>query len=322
MRKYSENKNKLNGQVFLIMTGFSCNNNCIMCSVRPKGLHYIPRKGAEILQDLKKGRKLKYERAEFTGGEPTLRKDLLKLIGSAKELGYREVALSTNGRALSSLEFLRCLKKNGLNRVTITLYSSDAQIHDGITRVPGSFKQTVQGIKNALSLGIVTSVNVVVFSKTINGLKKTGDFVASLGVKYWTLLDLIPDGYAFTDYKSLSVGPQTLRRAFCLLVSTLKKFEVVSFFDFSYCLFPNILLSSYKFNIIAAKGRTETINQVGYNPKRFQERGNVYYDIHKTRSSRCLRCAYSNECGGNWKAYSDLYGNKFLKPFKSKLIKL
>ena len=317
----SSNHTYLNNQVFLIMTGFGCNNNCIMCSVRPKGVHYIPRSKKEILINLKEGKKLKFERVEFTGGEPTIRKDLLELVNEAKKLGYREIALSTNGRALSSLQYLKSLKKNGLNRVTITLYSSNSRVHDSITRVPGSFEQTVQGIKNALSLGITTSVNMVVFSKTVNGLKQTGNFLASLGVKYWTFLDLIPDGYALTNYKSLSVNPQKLRKIFASLYTTLKKFEVVNFFDFSYCFFSNKLLSQANLNIVAAKGRSEITHQVGYSPKRFKEHDDVYYDAHKTRSVQCLSCAYDKECGGIWNPYEDLYGNRILKPFKNKITK-
>jgi MoaA/NifB/PqqE/SkfB family radical SAM enzyme len=292
-----------------------------MCSVRPKGVYYTPRNKEEILMDLGGGRKRKFERAEFTGGEPTIREDLLSLVNEAKKLGYKEIALSTNGRALSSLQYLKSLKRNGLNRVTITLYSSNPKVHDSITRVPGSLEQTVQGIKNALSLEITTTVNVVVFSKTVSGLKQTGDFLAFLGVKYWTFLDLIPDGYAFTNYKNLSVNPQKLRKIFSSLYTTFKKFEVVNFFDFSYCFFSNQLLSQANLNIVAAKGRSEIIHQVGYNPKRFEEHNNVYYDIHKTRSVQCLSCAYDKECGGIWNSYKDLYGDTILKPFKNKIMK-
>lgn len=310
-----------NNQVFLIMTGFSCNNNCVMCSVRPKGVHFTPRSRIDILKDLKEGQRLKFERAEFTGGEPTIREDLLELVSEATKLGYREIALSTNGRALSSLQYLKSLKKNGLNRVTITLYSGESKVHDSITRVPGSFEQTVQGIKNSLSLGIVTTINTAVFNRTINGLKKTGEFLVSLGAKYWTLLDLIPDGYALTNYKILSVNPQKLRKIFASLYTTLKKFEVVNFFDFAYCLFPEKLLNQSNMNIIAAKGRAEAIHQVGYNPKRFQKEDSVYYDIHKTRGAQCQNCAYEKECGGIWTLYKQLYGGTAFKSFESKIIR-
>ena len=320
MLKHSNNN--ISGPVFLIMTGFNCNNNCVMCSVRPKGLHYVPRSSAEIIKDLKHGRELKYVRVEFTGGEPTMREDLLKLISNAKKLGYAEIALSTNGRKLSSLEYLGSLQKHGLNRVTSTLYSSQEAIHDSITRVPGSFKQTIKGIQNAVTLEIITSVNTVVFNKTVNGLQRTGKFIASLGVKYWAILDLIPDGYAATNYETLIAKPQSLHLAFRSLRPALLLFNVVSFFDFPYCSFPNTLLESPVANIITAKGRVDTINTVGYNPNRFQKKHEIYYDLHKERLLKCVECAYNKECGGIWNVHNTLYEGKFLKPFKAKITKL
>jgi len=313
-----KNNETLSGPVLLIMTGFICNNDCIMCSVKPKGLHYKPRETEEIIVDMEKGRELQYERIEFTGGEPTMRTDLLLLIGKAKQLGYKEIALGTNARTLSSLNFLKSLQKAGLNRITTTLYGYGSKSHEAVTRVPGSFKLTVQGIKNSLSLGITITVNTVVFSLTAKNLPKTGRFLASLGVQYWTLLDLIPDGYAFENYHSLSLSPQELIAAFKKIGPVLSKFKTVNLMDFSYCLFPLELLKIPNCNFVNAKGRTEIINQVGYQPKRFEKKSQVFYDIHKTRNNKCQLCAYNNDCGGIWIPYLDLYGDSFIKPFPKK----
>ena len=309
-----KNNETLSGPVLLIMTGFMCNNNCVMCSVKPKGLHYKPRKTEEIIADLERGRELEYERVEFTGGEPTIRSDLLLLIAKAKKLGYKEIALGTNARTLNSLKFLKSLQKSGLRRVTTTLYGYNSKTHETVTRTPGSFQQTVQGIKNALGLDIPISVNTVVFSLTAKNLKKTGEFLVSLGVKYWTLLDLIPDGYAKNNYHILSVPPKNLRTTFKTIEPIINKFEVVNIFDFPFCLIPKHIFRYRNCNVLAAKGRTEIINQVGYKPKRFEEKNNIYYDIHKTRSRKCEQCVYNNECGGVWIPYLDLYGESFIKP--------
>jgi len=316
-----KNNETLSGPVLLIMTGFICNNDCIMCSVKPKGLHYKPRETEEIIVDMERGRKLQYERIEFTGGEPTVRVDLLALIIKAKQLGYKEIALGTNARTLSSLDFLKSLKKGGINRITTTLYGYNSKTHEMVTRTSGSFQQTVQGIKNSLNLGITTTVNTVVFSLTAKNLKKTGQFLASLGVKYWTLLDLIPDGYALEKYDILSLSPTKLKDAFNSIESILDKFVLVNIFDFPFCLIPKKIFKHQNCNVLAAKGRTEIINQVGYKPKRFEEKSNVYYDIHKTRLKQCRQCIFYNECGGVWIPYVDLYRESFIKPFPKKISK-
>ncbi|MEM5781765.1 MAG: radical SAM protein [Candidatus Aenigmatarchaeota archaeon] len=298
------------------MTGFLCNNNCLMCSVKPKGLIYKSRHSKILLDEIIKGKKMGYERIEFTGGEPTIRRDLVLLVKKAQKVGYKEIALSTNARTLSSMEFLKTLQKSGLNRITTTLYGDNAKNHEKITRTPLSFEQTIQGIKNSLQLGILTTVNTVVFSLTIKNLYKIGELLLSLGVKYWTLLDLIPDGYALNNYKNFAVSPSQLNKAFLKLVPLLSKFQVVNVFDFPFCLLPSSLLTLSNCNVLAAKGRTEIIKQVGYKPRRFSIKNQTYYDLHKIRLKRCLGCKYNKECGGVWIPYLNIYKAFFTKHFK------
>jgi len=290
-----------------------------MCSVKPKGLDYKPRDTREITADIAGGRRAGYERIEFTGGEPALRRDLLLLVVCAAKLGYKEIAVSTNARAFNSPEFLKSLADRGLNRITTTLYSSGAGTHDRITRVPGSFGQTVKGIKNSLAMGITTSVNTVLFSLTAGGLKKTASFISSLGAEYWTLLDLIPDGFASGEYARLALKPAELKEAFRSISPVLERFQSVNIFDFPFCLVPEELFRKRNCNILAAKGRTEIINQIGYRPDRFKRKDGLYCDIHKTRSEKCGICRYNSECGGLWTPYRNLYGDSFLKPFGARL---
>jgi len=311
----------LSRSVLLIMTGFLCNNDCVMCSVKPKGLNHQPRRTEKIITDLERGRKEGYQRIEFTGGEPTMRVDLISLINKAKKLDYKEIALGTNSRTLSSLKFLKSLQKAGLNRITTTLYGPDARTHDNVTRMPGSFNLTVQGIKNSLALGITISVNTVVFSLTAKNLAKTGDFLASLGVRYWTLLDLIPDGYATEKYKLFSLDPSKLKLTIKKIEPIISKFKVVNIIDFPYCFFSYNLLTKPNCSFINAKLRKEFVNQVGYQPKRFKEKDRVFFDLHKTRTKKCQTCAYCNECGGAWIPYLSLYGDSFIKPFLKKIKK-
>ncbi|MGC8851777.1 MAG: radical SAM protein [Minisyncoccia bacterium] len=316
IRKNAKNTKISSKQVFLIMTGFICNNNCVMCSVKPKGLYYKPRRTEEIIMDMKKGRELQYERIEFTGGEPTLRKDLPLLISEAKKLGYQEIAISTNARMLSQNKYLEKLVNSGLNRVTTTLYGPNKKIHETITRTPQSFDQTIKGIKNMIKINIPITINTVVFSLTAPFLKETGLLINDLGVKFWTLLDLIPDGYAFDNYKMLVLSPFKLKKTFLSIEPILNKFSVINILDFPFCLLPPSFYKYSNVNILAAEGRTQIIQQVGYHPKRFFKTKNVYQDIHKILLPTCKKCIYYTECGGLWKSYLQIFNKTSFRPIK------
>lgn len=90
----------------------------------------------------------------FTGGEPTLRDDLCKLILEARWFVTR---LNTNGIRLTK-ELCAELVQAELDSVQVTFYSADPDIHNEL--VGGAhYEETVAGIRNAVTAGINLSIN-------------------------------------------------------------------------------------------------------------------------------------------------------------------
>ncbi|MCP8309745.1 MAG: radical SAM protein [archaeon] len=75
----------------------------------------------------------------FSGGEPTVRPDILKLIKHASMRGMY-VAMATNGIFLASIDRVRELKNAGLRFVQISLDGIDPNTHDLFRGVPGAFR--------------------------------------------------------------------------------------------------------------------------------------------------------------------------------------
>jgi len=314
-------KTTSNEQIFLIVTGFSCNNNCVMCSVKPKSKDFSDRTTEELIKDLIRGRKENYEKVEFTGGEPTIRKDIFYLIKQARDLGYKEIGLSTNGRLLSYKSFCDKLVKEGLNRITFTLHAHKKKLHEIISCTPGSFEQTLAGIKNALRYkNVSVSVNTVIFRLNYQHIFQIGKFIYSLGVPQWNILDLIPDGYAKERYNVLYVKMNELSNALCSLRPLLNDFQTITFFDFPLCIFPPDIRKNPRANFITAQGRLKITKQIGYNPKRFSRGSGEEFptDIHKERIGICQDCIFSKECAGVWKDYLHLFGDEEIKKLAAK----
>jgi len=97
----------------------------------------------------------------FTGGEPTLRHDLPRLIGHASGLGLMPV-LGTNGTLLND-DRLIALKKAGLQGVGISLDSLDPEFHDDFRGAPGCWEKAMNAIdackRNKVRFQIHFSVN-------------------------------------------------------------------------------------------------------------------------------------------------------------------
>jgi len=89
----------------------------------------------------------------FLGGDPTMHPDLFEMIRFASNLGLR-ISLYTNGRKLSDMDYVKKLKNSGVYIVQIGIQSTDPEKHDWITRVKGSYAETLAGIKNCKKAGI------------------------------------------------------------------------------------------------------------------------------------------------------------------------
>ena len=129
----------------------------------------------------------------FTGGEPTLRHDLVKLVQAAQWFVTR---LNTNGRMLTSM-MCKDLHAASLDAVQITFYSADADIHNALVGVDG-YTDTVNGIKNALAADLNVSLNTPLCSLNRDYLSVVR-FAHELGVRYLTCSGLIPAGNAESD---------------------------------------------------------------------------------------------------------------------------
>ena len=171
-----------------------CNQKCLHCYAAGQTLGQRP----ELTTDqwkalLEKLRRANIPQVTFTGGEPTLRQDLVELVAAAQWFVTR---LNTNGRLLTP-ELCRGLFEASLDSVQVTLYAADAAVHNALVGAEG-FDDTVQGIRNAAAAGLIVSVNTPLCSLN-RDYSATLRLVHSLGVRYATCSGLIPTGGAAGD---------------------------------------------------------------------------------------------------------------------------
>jgi len=191
---------------------YCCNNDCAHCyNIRP-----IPPMPSFPLGEGRKGGLSPYELGTehwkqvldkawnlgiphiiFTGGEPTLRKDLPELIAHAESIG-QITGLNTNARRLADEYYVETLVKAGLDHVQITLESHDPAIHDHMVHAKGAFEQTVKGLKNALAAPLYVMTNTTMLQDNRSTLQATLDFLARLGVPTVGLNALIYSGRGAT----------------------------------------------------------------------------------------------------------------------------
>lgn len=149
-----------------IFLGASCNSNCIMCPAsdieRKNGFSY----GRDMLLKYIEYLPKELEYLVMTGGEPTMQKELfLEVLGRVKEkYPYSQVLLLTNGRSLSDRSFFDKVEESKPChfRIAIPIHGSTSEKHDLITRVNGSFEQTMLALTRLMNSEIETEIRIVV----------------------------------------------------------------------------------------------------------------------------------------------------------------
>ena len=127
----------------------------------------------------------------FTGGEPTLREDLVELVDYSQWFVTR---LNTNGQLLTP-ELCVKLYDASLDNVQVTFYSSDKAIHNLLVGADG-FDKTVEGIKNAIKAKLNVSINTPLCELNKDYLATIRFAHEELGVSYFTCSGLILTGNA------------------------------------------------------------------------------------------------------------------------------
>ncbi|NOZ20132.1 MAG: radical SAM protein [Planctomycetes bacterium] len=133
----------------------------------------------------------------FTGGEPTLRRDLPKLIRHARSLDMR-VNLITNGTTLTDRPVKR-LVRSGLNSAQVSLEGPSPAVHDPLTGAPGSFDRTVAGIERLRDAGIRVHTNTTISRGNIEHLEGIVALAKDLGMERLSMNMVIPTGSSVQD---------------------------------------------------------------------------------------------------------------------------
>jgi len=139
-------------------------------------------------------------RWELSGGEPTLHPELFSLIRHLKTLDCAPtpapyISLITNGLKLSDDKFCHDLAQSGLNRIRVTVLGPRSDIHDYITRMPGSHTQTICGLRNLVEAAPATlevCAHLVATKENASVLAETVLWLSRFGIKSISLNRAIP----------------------------------------------------------------------------------------------------------------------------------
>jgi MoaA/NifB/PqqE/SkfB family radical SAM enzyme len=294
---------------FELILSYRCNNNCSFCinSSRQNKIDFF-RSTQDLKDELKNYYSNGFSHVCFNGGEPTLHPHIFDLIAYSKSLGYETIQVTTNGRLLSYPDFASRIVSVGVNRFLISVHGHIAQVHDSLTRVDGSFSQTIIGLKNLIDLreknSFVVGTNTTICSQNYKYLDKIIDLLyqydifvqftyfdaSSLEDKY-TSLNLMPRLKSVQKYLHDAIE-KGISKSMALVVEGIP-YCILG--RYHYLAAENYFPEKWVINNDLISG----ISDVDMIPIK---------DNSKGKSNNCQSCSLNLKCKGMMKGYIDLFG--------------
>jgi len=255
------------------------------------------------LEELKEARK-SYSRADLAVGEPTINPELVSYVKMLREAGFEEIEITTNGRMLSVPGYAEKLARAGIKKFKISIHGSNPLTHDALTRTPGSFKQTIRGLrevskikrKYGLTINILTTITKLNY-------KDIPDMVAVF-LKYpvdaliFNVFDITGEAtrVAHILAPKYSDVEKTFYRAIKKYETAIRRKGVEVTISLPLCILRDEIKKHY--------GNYELIVLCdGPAPKASElRRGRVFIEA-------CKECSLQNLCDGVWENYIRLYGD-------------
>jgi len=129
-----------------------CNLDCDFCFANARACGFIYEPSFDqivgMMKMLRSQKPVPAPAVQFSGGEPTMRDDLLELIRTAKEIGFPQVQLATNGiKMAQDIGLVEGLKAAGLSTVYLHF--------DGVTKETNfKLKSDEKAVKNCEEVGL------------------------------------------------------------------------------------------------------------------------------------------------------------------------
>jgi len=291
-----------------ISLGMECNAACIFCQ-STKAVNKNAMSTETAKECLAKHFKNGFREIAFTGGEPTIRKDIFYLIEYAKKLGYKNVEVKTNLFLLSYPSFVKKLEDSGLDSISFSVFGLGNKIYSKITGVNKSYSYLIKALKNLKHSNLSLTANILVSKYSYKDISKIVSLLLNYKIRsfwFWYISTNELKGDNWDLLPSFSLFRKNIFSSIKILICNgIKDIKILHM--------PPCILGDYAkyyFN-----ERQEDITLVDLKSS-FNIKDESFADLIKT--NQCKFCNKNKLCAGVRKDYYEKFGDKEFKPLIEK----
>jgi AdoMet-dependent heme synthase len=148
----------------------------------------------------------------LSGGEVFLRPDFFQIVEHARKLLFN-VKIKTNATMIREKEAAR-LRQLGVEQIQISVYSHRSEVHDAITKLPGSLNRTIRAIRFLKSQGLKVGISNVLMAGSFFDQQGVMELARDLGVTYTLDPTITPKMDGDTSILDLRIPNSELKQIF------------------------------------------------------------------------------------------------------------
>jgi len=333
------NKNPLLTKRIDLHIGYNCNARCDFCYY----LDYLGK--AKDLPVSSIYRKLRFIRSkgivavDITGGEPTLRKDILNIVEQTRSLGFKTICMISNGMKLSDANFVDNLIEAGVGEFLLTLEGNNAQLHDKMVKTEGAFSKLLRAVDIIKKTTANLRFNTVITGQNFTHLPQIAEVLGALRPNNVNLIHYNPILKSFPGLKEhqlrYSESSPFIKKALDVLGSKIEELYVryVPFcflkdYERFICNYYQIQYDKYEWDYLL-RSRLQygllphllklAVGSIGLKShKRLKSLGwqefkheaiiKAKVSFSHRKSNACKNCRCDLICEGLWKEYVKIFG--------------
>ncbi|MCX5796968.1 MAG: radical SAM protein [Elusimicrobia bacterium] len=285
-----------------------CDCDCGHCTMRE--LRGLPARSlADALSAAAEGRRAGCDELVLLRGEPALWPHLEEFSARARAMGYRFIQVQTSGRAFSRPGLRERLLK-AVDAAEVTLLGADADTHDSLSGAPGSFRETLMGMKVLLAAGKEVLPSVAVLRRNLDGLAAVAPLLRKLGARrvqfnFPRPVQMPRDVVTGPLARLSEAGPAVARAAQAAAALGLS----VSTEGLPWCHLPRALRQGSESAAQWDRFRVDDLQLL-------QDAFGSQIREGRPEAPPCRRCAARAACPRTWALYLEIFGSSELRPIR------
>ena len=259
---------------FLFLNG-PCEGRCLFCSAKNDAESPLDRVLAAL------DRRVVGGTICIIGNEPLLYSRIFDILAACRSAGFSEIEIMTSGMRLAHFPVAERFCRGGATSFSIPLHAALAEVHDGITGVPGSFDLTVRGIENILKHGAKVYIHTTLIRHNFAAIPALSKFVQKRFSAPFAVLPLRPKSSGL-PFLSLAVR-----------LSEAKSLQAFGLYGFPHCVSP-------------------------YDTGEVSPSLKAYFECQAfEKPGKCGQCVKQRACPGLFRDYIDIFGDDELYPMEA-----